>query len=254
MKVSVFFRFARATFELLQILNNSVGHDGGTSTDSITSRSNSAMYLYWIHHKNHTDILSEGYVGITRRTITERFEEHLVVGNQHLRNAIQKYGEDVIVECVDQGTDEFCIQREKELRPIRGIGWNIAEGGGNPPNMSGIPRSEETKRKISQTRKEKGIKPTDKAWIAALEARKDLPPNRLGVTPSQEHIRKMLETRKKNGVRHNTSGMLTEESIFKANRTKILNRLKSGKSVKPKTLIKYGIDNELFVSSDNSHQ
>jgi hypothetical protein len=206
------------------------------------------MYLYWIRHKNHTDILSEGYVGITHRDVQDRYDEHVTSGNRYLKFALQKYKDEVIVEVIEEGDEDYCVRREKELRPVRSIGWNIAEGGGNPPNMSGIPRTDETKRKIAQTRVAKGIRPTEDCIQAALEARKDLIPNRRGISPSKEHIEKMLETRKQKGVKYNTSGMLTQESIHKANRTKILNRLKNGKRVSPKTLQKYGIDNELSVS------
>jgi hypothetical protein len=87
--------------------------------------------------------MTQGYVGIT---VTEgrgnriwghfnklRNKSH---PNSHLQNAYNLYKE-LEVDIVFEGTEEECIAKEIELRPIKEIGWNILEGGGMPPNHSG---------------------------------------------------------------------------------------------------------------------
>jgi hypothetical protein len=104
---------------------------------------NTCMKVYWIKHKEHKDIMTQGYVGIT---VTEgrgnriwghfnklRNKSH---PNSHLQNAYNLYKE-LEVDIVFEGTEEECIAKEIELRPIKEIGWNILEGGGMPPNHSG---------------------------------------------------------------------------------------------------------------------
>lgn len=103
---------------------------------------NTCMKVYWIKHKEHNDIMTQGYVGIT---VTEgrgnRIQGHFNKlrnkshPNSHLQNVYNLYKE-LEVDIVFEGTEEECIAKEIELRPIKEIGWNILEGGGMPPNHS----------------------------------------------------------------------------------------------------------------------
>lgn len=89
------------------------------------------MYtVYWIRKEKHTDILSEGYVGITNN-FNRRMAEHNRKGSSILGKAITKYSWDslikqVVVEGIDQELAELC---ENMLRPCEMIGWNICIGG-----------------------------------------------------------------------------------------------------------------------------
>ena len=89
--------------------------------------------VYWIHCVDHTDILTEGYVGVTNDE-KNRWKRHQKRGsNPHLQNAIAKYGWDnLIKEVILEGESEYCLEIEERLRPEKEIGWNIAKGGGMP--------------------------------------------------------------------------------------------------------------------------
>ena len=90
--------------------------------------------LYWIHHKDHTDMFSEGYIGVSINT-EARFKRHSKYSdNPHLKAAIKKYGWDNLVKQVILiGKEKYCYDLELKIRPTRQIGWNIAEGGAKPP-------------------------------------------------------------------------------------------------------------------------
>lgn len=96
--------------------------------------------IYWVRDPSHTDPYSEGYIGITGRSVEERFAEH---GD--------RFGSNVIKEVLlTDITEEHSIQLEEHYRPSWRIGWNIAPGGKlgrRPPGIhtSGWTHSEESR-------------------------------------------------------------------------------------------------------------
>jgi group I intron endonuclease len=90
------------------------------------------MVVYWIRLKEHTDIGTNGYVGVTIN-FEERMYNHFKVTSKldcHFANAINKYGWDnLIKEIVFEGSQEECYAKERELRSKFQIGWNEAVGG-----------------------------------------------------------------------------------------------------------------------------
>ena len=90
--------------------------------------------VYWIRHKDHKNIFSEGYIGVSINT-KKRWNSHSKYSeNQHLNNAIKLYGWDnLIKEILIISNKEYCYKLESRLRPFKQIGWNIAEGGKHPP-------------------------------------------------------------------------------------------------------------------------
>jgi group I intron endonuclease len=111
------------------------------------------MNLYWIHHKDHSDIFSQGYVGVSNNVEKRWYDHSWKAQNTHLSNAIKKYGWDNLVKKVVLIADDaYCLDIESKLRPTANIGWNITFGGGMPPSALGKKfgaMSEETKAKIS---------------------------------------------------------------------------------------------------------
>jgi hypothetical protein len=90
--------------------------------------------LYWIRCKDHTDIFSQGYVGVSRNTEARWFRHSRYSDNPHLKAAIKKYGwGNLIKEVVLIGQEIYCYDLEAKIRPTKQIGWNIAEGGAKPP-------------------------------------------------------------------------------------------------------------------------
>lgn len=115
------------------------------------------MYVYWIRRKNFKDPYTEGYIGVTEKTLEERFTRHskYMKGVTHVSRAIKKY-DDVEIVLLHENDVHWCLDKEIEYRPSKGIGWNNAEGGGLPPkNVKGSSVS----KRISQTLKDKGISP-----------------------------------------------------------------------------------------------
>jgi len=94
--------------------------------------------IYWIHSDQEINIETQGYVGITKN-LPRRLKEH-----RRKHNFLDNRTVDVFL----YGDILYCKQIEKSLRPKRNIGLNIAEGGGLPPNVKGIKRSNETKAKM----------------------------------------------------------------------------------------------------------
>ncbi len=109
-------------------------------------------FLYWIRAPHHTDIHTEGYVGITDNPQLRLRNHSKRPSNPHLANALKKY--DVVSELVLEGPREYIALCEFDLRPSAGIGWNVAVGGDEPPSQSGKLRSEETKCKMRKPKPE----------------------------------------------------------------------------------------------------
>lgn len=96
--------------------------------------------IYWIKHKDHTCVLTQGYIGVTKN-LKERIRHHFKSANggyhsdKILSKAINKYGkEQIIVETLLFGDNEYCYEIEQKLRPNSFIGWNMKEGGYHTPN------------------------------------------------------------------------------------------------------------------------
>lgn len=105
--------------------------------------------VYWIRRYGHSDIFSEGYVGITTKGIKHRYSIHLKDSKKStypVHKAMQKY-DDVVISVVVIGSVEYCLDIENRLRSAPRIGWNIAVGGSK--TMLGYKMSDESRLKIS---------------------------------------------------------------------------------------------------------
>lgn len=91
--------------------------------------------LYWIRLPEHTDIFTQGYVGITNN-----FEYRLY---QHINNSgnpkqyknyrtefrVALESRNFIATKILEATREYCLDVEAKLRPEWVVGWNLAKGG-----------------------------------------------------------------------------------------------------------------------------
>jgi hypothetical protein len=160
--------------------------------------------VYWIAHKDHSDIFSQGYVGVSNN-VDYRWNSHKKLQtNVHLKNAITKYGWDNLVKKVVLiGKEDYCLEIENKLRPADKIGWNLVCGGGKPPSALGkkFTRSPEWIEKLrlahlGRPSWNKGKKLTDEqkaTQFSLADYMKDKPHGRLGKTLSLESIEKMRQ-------------------------------------------------------------
>ena len=91
--------------------------------------------VYWIRKVEHTDIYTEGYVGVSTN-IKRRWREHITEAranrhpNSFLCNVINKhYPDNLIFEIVYLSNEDNCYNYEEMLRPETNIGWNLRSKG-----------------------------------------------------------------------------------------------------------------------------
>lgn len=86
-------------------------------------------YVYHIRKDTNNPNLNIGYIGVTSRTLEERWLEHKTA-NSKVGNKIRDL--DLTIDNmvkIFSGTNQECYSIEKALRPKQRMGWNIAEGG-----------------------------------------------------------------------------------------------------------------------------
>jgi len=88
------------------------------------------MIVYWIRQRDHEDIYTEGYVGITKKSLSERIREH----KKNKRNSVVagklRKHDDLVWTVVHEVDDlEEALALECFYRPVQSIGWNLQRGG-----------------------------------------------------------------------------------------------------------------------------
>jgi hypothetical protein len=85
--------------------------------------------VYWIYTAGMKNMEIEGYIGVTKRNIHYRLEQHFY-STRPVGHILRELGlSNVKVVEVMRGSFEECMEKERELRPTRFIGWNIRAGG-----------------------------------------------------------------------------------------------------------------------------
>jgi hypothetical protein len=151
--------------------------------------------VYWIHLQEHTEMFSQGYIGITKTTAKKRFYKHLSASKSNttraatiLSRAINKYGDKIIVDTLVICDIDYAFDMETKLRPSPRIGWNTDQGGRGRKEVS-----EETRMKISKTLVgHKGVVHSD-------ETKKRMSEKRLGVPRPEGMADKIRATLLSNG-------------------------------------------------------
>jgi hypothetical protein len=119
-------------------------------------------YVYWIRLPERTDILTEGYIGVTSKSSEERFKGHLKDCNRkdrnpyRIQNVLRKYKDVIVVETLLIADLQYCYDVEQKLRPLKKIGWNTAAGGRDALSLKdrGAKHTEESKAKMRAVQKE----------------------------------------------------------------------------------------------------
>lgn len=168
--------------------------------------------IYWIRLPEHTDVRSEGYIGVTNNPVS-RFNDHKSCrAKTHLSHAIKKYGWDNLIKEVILVADKlYCFMMEEKLRPTEHIGWNILKGGNVVPDNTG------------RASWNKGKKLTDKQkanLFNIAEYMKLRTHGMLGKKHTQESIKKMKKS--KTGI------IISEDAkqkMSKANKGRVFEKL-----------------------------
>lgn len=90
--------------------------------------------MYWIRGLSHTDMFTQGYIGVTSN-IKQRIYEHNRQlenggGHKYHRDLKKSFKEvDLYLEVIDCGSRSSMLKKEFELRPVMNTGWNVAVGG-----------------------------------------------------------------------------------------------------------------------------
>jgi group I intron endonuclease len=185
--------------------------------------------VYWIRQASHTDMFSQGYIGVSGN-LKKRWADHAwKPQNAHLANAIKKYGWDnLIKEVVLIAEDSYCYDIEAKLRPTENIGWNITFGGGKPPITScnkGKHLSAETRAKISAAVKELMKDPV------RLAINRN---SRIGKSSGMKGLQHNAETRKKISLSHTGKpSKLKGTKISDEHKNKLIATIESQKWVCP---------------------
>lgn len=96
--------------------------------------------VYWIRAPHHSDMFSEGYIGVSVNAYkrwnyghfwAQKNQRH---DNTVMARAIEKYGWDnLIKEIVLVADERYCYDIESKLRSEENVGWNLCIGGTKPP-------------------------------------------------------------------------------------------------------------------------
>ena len=107
-------------------------------------------FVYWIHLPEHTAPKTQGYIGITSKTVEARFNQHkfdIKRSKLRLHNNMNKYKDSIVVDTLLEDDLEFCQLVEWGYRDSTNIGWNHGVGGVAP--RLGSKASVETRNKLS---------------------------------------------------------------------------------------------------------
>lgn len=114
-----------------------------------------AVRVYWARLDSHTDMTTQGYIGITKQPLRLRVSGHLYTASQEdiqyvFARAIRKYGSKIEYNTIAVLSYEEASALEKRLRPHDFIGWNTVQGGlGNGTRLSEYTATEEFRNKRS---------------------------------------------------------------------------------------------------------
>jgi hypothetical protein len=197
--------------------------------------------VYWIHLPEHTDITTQGYIGVSTNAI-QRMQTHFQLLEQnrheniHLSRAYIKYDK-FIKDILLEAEESYCYVIENHLRPNYDIGWNIAPGGDKPPPAK---KGRGKGRKISEEHRQKIIKTTYFNIFNKTQERKILTSKTMKGRPkSEKQKRKQSEK---------MTGLLVGEKNAMFNP---INRLKvSISKIGTKSLYKDGVRKMATPNSD----
>lgn len=141
--------------------------------------------VYWIHLDEHTDVFTQGYVGVCKTTAKFRATTHrnrAANGSPYtVHKAMRKYADEIRVTTLVEADHDYCYAVEGRLRPAQWIGWNMAEGGRkfpkveNPRYHTGPRHTPASRKLLSEACKQRYVNPWDhptahrEMWLLAQD-------------------------------------------------------------------------------------
>ena len=117
--------------QLSTVINNNeaFGNEHNDIIEGSGFRAKTRLYkVYHIHEVGNNDT-SQGYVGITRRTLSYRLSQHFH-SRRNIGEVLRSMDKtQVAIECLAMLPKEEALEMEFKLRPERFIGWNDRAGG-----------------------------------------------------------------------------------------------------------------------------
>jgi len=84
--------------------------------------------VYWIHAPHHTDMATQGYIGVSKAGIGVELQQHINAAlrgsTSAVHKALRKYGSSIKFEALLVADEDDCYELEGQLRPLPGIGYN----------------------------------------------------------------------------------------------------------------------------------
>jgi hypothetical protein len=169
-------------------------------------------FVYWIHFKEHTDVTTEGYVGITSTTVKKRIHQHRTAGKSStckrgISSIFKQYDSELIVTVLCECSVEYAGYLEFTLRPVENTAWNIAIGGNtvkmtaegrlNVSNkLKGVPKPQHVLDAMNKARLLKPVSDesrrkwsiASKGHIKSPETRLKISQNRKGISPPRSQL------------------------------------------------------------------
>lgn len=111
--------------------------------------------IYWAHLQEHTDFMTQGYIGITKQTLAQRKRLHYYKANNgsdiFFHEMLIEHGDKVIWDVIGfTFTSTSALTIERSLRNNYKLTWNSTQGGGGYPIVT-----DETRKKQSIAQKGK---------------------------------------------------------------------------------------------------
>ena len=194
--------------------------------------------VYWIRLKEHTNILTEGYVGISLN-LPQRLKAHKKCRRKtHFVSAIKHYGwSSLIVEVLHDGISlQEALLTEFSLRPTQNIGWNCQRGGelGVESSWYNIDSNRQKHKEATAEATKKGISLKDTPEARAERARQSWANNRekySNVSVGSNNPKAILTEEQVREIKEKLSYSSTRElaNLYSV-RIHVIQQIKSGKN------------------------
>ena len=203
------------------------------------SEGNQMYCVYWIRLAEHSDVSTQGYVGITKN-LKERIRGHKKNRRKTvLTSAAKKYSWDnLIVEVIySELSLQEALSTEETLRPDQRIGWNCQRGGelGVESSWYDIDSNRQKHSEATSKATKEGIKAKDSKEARSYRAKKSWEENKdsyKGMSKGSNNPRALLNEQQVKVIKYELLGNVPVQEIADMFGVKkhVINFIKYGKN------------------------